>query len=269
VLEEVKMLIANNQAAVHHSVGSVGALATSLGRLSRRLESFAGGVPESGTGGSGDDLGAQFRDVVARLDAITARLEEGEGTLGALLAKTDTKDHLDRALVAAEESLSSFGRTMSWMNQTRASFGVRADYLAGRDAAKGYVMLEVRPPSPAFLRLELVSRPIVFTPTPPDADSIAFSATGGFRIGVGSFRAGLIESSPGGGADLWLLGDRIRLSGDIWELSRRDLRPHLRFEAAVIPLRWLELVGGWDEPLNAADDLSSFFLGASLRVSPE
>jgi phospholipid/cholesterol/gamma-HCH transport system substrate-binding protein len=268
VVEEVQQVIAANQDSVKHSVQEVGRLATVLNRLATRLEGLA---PDSGTGGSGGAEGPtgfdRLRSAVDRIDVITARIEAGEGTLGGLIVKDDTKQRLDKALTSADQSFSGAGRWFDRLNRTRFSVGVRGDYLTGQNAAKGYFTLDVLPPSRFFARLEAVSLPRDELLSSQERAPMAFSAMGGVRWPHASLRGGLFESRPGLGADLWLAKDRVRVTGEVWDVSRPGLSPHARLEAGLSPVRWFSVVSGWDEPFNSGRD--SFYVGGALRYLPE
>jgi hypothetical protein len=157
----------------------------------------------------------------------------------------------------------------------------------GRAQAKGYFQLNIQPPGPGFLRMELVALPYGLRAERTRllevngineagdtsvvreqefSDGLAVSAQLGWRIPFLALRAGLIESRAGLGADVFLFDELIRLSAEGWDFSRGDLNPHAKLEAALHVYRALYLSGGWDDWLNTGRDLDSAYFGLSFRL---
>jgi phospholipid/cholesterol/gamma-HCH transport system substrate-binding protein len=100
-------------------------------------------------------------------------------------------------------------------------------------------------------------------------DKALFSAQFGFELGeVGRFRAGLLESSAGLGADYSLFDRRFWLTLDAFNFDREDdLAPQLRLATRFRLNDHLYLLAGLDDFLES--DRESVFLGAGIRWSDE
>ncbi len=239
VAAQLEQLLANNQQQVKAAVGDVREVTRSLAKLSDELARI---TSKDGPVGAGMDNARatteSLRKTAEHLEAITARLERGEGTLGRLLVKEDVGDHLDSAIQSVDGTAQGLLTRATQLDQTRLGLGLRADYLAAPGLGKSYLQLDVLPPGRGFLRLELVGEPATSSGATGASGPLTFSALAGFRVLPPlSARAGLLESRPGGGLDLHLFAEQLRLSADLWDLGRADLLPHGRLEAAyrVLP----------------------------------
>ena len=155
---------------------------------------------------------------------------------------------------AAEELEASINQTVGFASGLEARLGFRADYRFGEDRAESYVTFELRPSQETFLRLQGIGTGGAFTA----------SALLGKRFDPVVLRMGLIRAHPGLGGDLLLLGDRFRLTAELWNFERVGAPPHARLESAVYPLEGLFLVGGWDDFLTRSRGTDAFFLGAGF-----
>lgn len=110
-----------------------------LGSLGSKLEEVANGVSQalgSGTQGGGSlftkldhlvtDNGPKLTEAIANLQSITAKLKDGEGTLGRLV--NDAKLH-DELVAAVDEIKSAAADTRTFIGETK---GLVADVKAGK-----------------------------------------------------------------------------------------------------------------------------------------
>ncbi len=246
------------------------ALTSSLNRVVERFDratrpTTAGSqrsVDPAGIGGSGTEqpvdpiaqsvqdtreASASLRRAAQELEALVQSIRRGEGTLGRLVTDTETVDRLD-------ETLASINQTVGFASGLETRLGFRADYRFEEDRAESYVTLELRPSPGSFLRLQGIGTGGAFTA----------SALLGRRFDPVVLRMGLIRAHPGLGGDLLLLGDRFRLTAELWNFERIGGPPHARLESAVYPLDGLFLVGGWDDLLTRGRGTDAFFLGAGF-----
>lgn len=190
-------------------------------------------------------------DTAEKLEAFTDRVAgpesaaQVEGTLSAVKGGAETISRLGGAA-----------------GGLRLSLGVRGDYLAASERGKGYVSLTLLPEARWFVHGEAVSAPVE-----PTGDRLSWTAVAGYRWEHFRLRLGFIESRPGLGGDLAFFEDRLRLSADLWDLSRSELLPHARLQATFFPARPFFLVGGWDDALNVGR-VDSAFLGGGVEIGP-
>jgi phospholipid/cholesterol/gamma-HCH transport system substrate-binding protein len=81
---------------------------------------------------------------------------------------------------------------------------------------------------------------------------VSFSLQFAKRYGPVTFRIGLIESSGGGGGDLHLLDDRLKLSVSVYQFSRPDNPqfPRAKLWADYTFFKYLYVTAGSDDFLN-------------------
>jgi phospholipid/cholesterol/gamma-HCH transport system substrate-binding protein len=279
VVTQVETALEQNQGELRATAKSVERFARATADIVHRLDAFLAanhvGAPE-GTGGSGrgevSTLVSRLNATAANLEDITGRVQRGEGTLGELVVG-DGGD-LGEGVRSLQEGMGQLSSAVGALEQTRVSLGLRGDWLAGRNQAKGFLQLQVQPGGNGFLRLEAVGEPFGLQSEHPDEGGalvrsyqgpLAFSAQLGMRVWPAlGVRAGLTESRLGAGLDAFLFDDRLRLGVDAWDFGRGNLRPHVRVEAAWTLYAPLYVIAGWDEPLNLDRGLSSGWIGAGL-----
>lgn len=279
VVTQVETALERNQGELRATAKSVERFARATADIVHRLDAFLAanrvGAPE-GTGGSGRGevatLVGRLNATAANLEDITGRVQRGEGTLGELVAGDGGE--LGEGVRSLQEGMGQLSSAVGALEQTRVSLGLRGDWLAGRNQAKGFLQLQVQPRGNGFLRLEAVGEPFGLQSEHPDEQGnlvrsyqgpLAFSAQLGMRLWPAlGVRAGLTESRLGAGLDAYLFDDRLRLGVDAWDFGRGNLRPHVRLEAAWTLYAPLYVIAGWDEPLNVDRGLSSGWVGAGL-----
>lgn len=279
VVKQVETALERSQGELRSTARAVDRFARAAADIVQRLDGFlaanrVGGA--QGTGGSGrgelSTFVSRMNNTAANLEDITGRVQRGEGTLGQLVSG-DGGD-LGDGVRSLQEGVGQLSGALSILDEMRVSVGLRGDWLAGRDQAKGFLQLQVQPRGNGFLRLEAVGEPFGLQSEHLDETGtlvrsyqgpLAFSAQLGLRplqnLGV---RAGLTESRLGAGVDAFFFDDRLRLGLDAWDFGRGSLRPHVRLEAAWMLYAPLYVIAGWDEPLNVDRGLSSGWVGAGV-----
>ncbi|MHB8874796.1 MAG: MlaD family protein [Myxococcaceae bacterium] len=235
-------------------------------------------------------ISVSLKSAAENLQAITQKVNEGEGTMGQLITSPETGENLNQALTSVT-ALTDGARKISAL---RFGFGLRGEYLVAPSKPKGYFTLDVIPSERTFLRFEAVTQPfgyrssrttvtsvegsagaaLVATPGSTTTtvrqeeftDAFAVSAMLGFRFRPLVLRAGLLESRGGLGADLFFLGDRLKLTADAWDFNREGYLPHTKLQGLVSVYRGIYLVGGWDDFLNQDHDAASFYFGAGVLL---
>ena len=223
-------------------------------------------------------LSARLDSLIATLDELLKKINQGEGTVGELLMGEDTKQKVKDTISDTHEVIRRVRGTLAGMEKVNLSFGVSSLYFANDDGLRNYFTLELGS-AKGFVRLELVDDEIgkryhstewVNTVSGDGSTTtttiertkrergFSFSALAGRRFGPFSLRGGLIESEIGVGTDL-SLGGRVLLSFDSFDLLRNE-GPHLRFTTRVFPTRRFFLAGGYDD--FWVKDYRQFFFGA-------
>ncbi|HKA87138.1 MAG TPA: MlaD family protein [Haliangiales bacterium] len=215
--------------------------------------------------------GADIRQRVQRLDKSLASLEETMGNAASISRKIDQPDQgtlgklvndptIAENVEQVTEDVKGFTQSLFGL---QTIVGLRAEYAFVGAISRGYFSVEVwtRPDKFYLFELAVDGRGDVKTTYTVDANSnlvryqtfdipgLRFTAQYGRKFGWLSLRAGLKDSTAGVGADAELLGERAKLSADLYQFTF-DKFPRLRINLAWRLWRYLYLIGGVDDILN-------------------
>lgn len=242
------------------------------------------------------------RSLVANADAtvtagreIIEGIDRGEGTVGALLRE----DGIARRIEQTLDDVSSITKPLSSL-QTHVHMREEVHWRPGAKAPSGKASFEVRlvpGDDPKFYGVGIVSEPRgnvtretvqvrgaegeMLAPVEQVVrtnNDVKFSAYMGRRFGPAALRVGMLESSGGVGADLFALGDDLRLTVDAFDWANPDARfPRLRASAQWTPWEHVYVGAGVDDFLNTqrvnqveSGSIQSgidFFLSAGLQFN--
>lgn len=220
---------------------------------------------------------ASLESTLAHADAVAARLEKGEGTLGKL-----TKD--ETLINEVESVVEDVGDLVGGIGRVQTVVGLRADYNFLANTIKAYVELRLQPSEDKYYLIELITDPrgktsweqIDIDTTNPNqpahyrelktttTNALRFSFQFAKRLGPLTGRFGIKESTGGIGLDLHLLRDRFELRQDLFGFGE-ELSPRWRVVLAYEFIRKLWLLGGVDDILNSAR--RDYFVGLQLRFT--
>jgi phospholipid/cholesterol/gamma-HCH transport system substrate-binding protein len=220
---------------------------------------------------------ASLESTLAHADAVAARLDKGEGTLGKL-----TKD--ETLINEVEGVVEDVGDLVGGIGRVQTVVGLRADYNFLANTIKSYVELRLQPSEDKYYLIELINDPrgktgfeqVDVDTTNPNLPShyrtVTTTTTNAFRfsfqfakrIGPITGRFGIKESTGGIGIDLHLLNDRFELRQDLFGFGE-ELSPRWRVALAYEFIRKLWLLGGVDDILNSAR--RDYFVGLQLRFN--
>ena len=224
------------------------------------------------------DLMASLQRTSENLEIITTRLEEGEGTIGKLMADEEIYDQLSVALKGV-------GGAVSRLERYKTMVGFRNEFQFEGSENKGYFSLQLQPRNDKFYLLELVDDPrgeierttvtdpttgAVLSDTLEAKRKLKFSVLFGRRFSDVALRIGLMENTFGLGTDLLLFDDTLGFSLDAWEFNSDDplsKRIHLKATARLSFFKYLYIHGGYDNFLN--DQLDTGFIGGGIRFEDD
>ncbi len=287
--QALRQLLEANRANIDSTTANFREFSTQMtalvSRIDRLVASNSGNLTDAT--GNAKELTAKLQTTVDNMNAITGKINQGTGTVGALVNSDETNKNLNDALVAVKEGVTSLSAAMSSAGKLGIDLGLRSEYLTGPGKGKAYFSVDIQPSGkPRFYRLELSSQPFgvrrdtttITTTTFPDGhtettradqqsykDTVAFSAEVGYRLGQFIGRAGLIENSGGAGLDYLTLKDRLRFSADIWNFDRANLNAHAKVTGRYYFSPSVFVLGGWDDFLNSKAKQDSLFFGAGIR----
>lgn len=218
-------------------------------------------------------------------EAISTRMEKGEGTVGRLL----NDDTIARNVEDITEDAGGFIRSVT---KLQTIVGLRTDYNFISHTFKNYLQIQLVPRPDKFYLIELVEDPrgyrsvtstvtnssktgITSEETVTVTDRLRFTLMFGKRIGPLAGRFGIKESTGGVGVDLHLFDDRLNLSLDVFD-ARTNQYPRIKPAAALaVWKRNLFIVGGGDDLANLTRPPAGvgggidWFLGGQLVFNDE
>jgi phospholipid/cholesterol/gamma-HCH transport system substrate-binding protein len=256
VTQDVRQLVAQAPAAEDGAPGEVRSIFQKVDRASSNLER-----------------------TLENLEAVSSRLERGEGTLGRL-----TKD--ERLIDEVEGVVEGVGSFVGGLQRMQTIVSLRADYLFRAGAVKSFVELRLQPREDKYYSLEIVNDPRgstriqqidVQTTNPNEpaqyreirnvtTNTFRFSLQFAQRFGPLVGRFGIKESTGGAGLDLILLDDRFELQQDLFGFGE-VIRPRWRVTLSYAFVKRLWLLGGADDILSG--DRRDYYVGLMLRFNDE
>ena len=203
-----------------------------------------------------------------KVEKVATNIGEGKGVAGKLLAD----ERLGEKVGGALENVSDY---IDRLSRLRLKVDLRTEWYVNQGAAKTYAGFTILPRPDKYYIFQIVSDPRgtisqsvqtitsqtpagqvqTQTTTTTNEQSLAFTVEFAKRFGPAAFRIGLIESSGGVGADLYLLDDSLKLSVDVFQFARRrevPTTPYPRAKLAVdyVFFRYFYATAGMDDFLN-------------------
>jgi phospholipid/cholesterol/gamma-HCH transport system substrate-binding protein len=276
ITEQVRDLIAANRTNVDATVANARVISESLRveipRLAESIDRMATQMNDT-VGENREDvrhivenlrtLSADLKTTSDNLNAVTAQIRSGEGTVGKLLYSNEAHDRLTAALGSVESGVNELRNTLGRATRMQLDLGLNGDYYAGLPAQQDgndklgnsrsavWLRLNPNPEHNRFYNIELADTPygkrhdktIEETVTNPATGisqttitqqtrfdrSLLISAQAGWTIAPFAVRLGMIDSSGGAGVD-YFFNNRIRATGEVFDFGHRsgDNNPHVR-----------------------------------------
>lgn len=276
ISKDIKVLVENNDEAL-------GASIQSLNRILRKLDAAFNGLDEKKLQKNIENLSDSLESInksLSRVDNITRKIDEGEGTVGALVNDRETVDRLNQTLT----SLNSF---LDRAHRTDLKLSISSEYNTEPNATKSYFGLHIRPREDYGYLAQIVydqlgviknktvtttrgtGAPEVVRTSEVDESSFKFSLQFTKRIGFFNGRIGIFESTGGAGTDVIMLDDHFKLSAEIFDFNRTSTPPNFKAYATVQFLDYFFINAGGADLLSKRGDLGkkSFFVGVGITFS--
>jgi phospholipid/cholesterol/gamma-HCH transport system substrate-binding protein len=248
-----------------------------LDQVLQSVQDLLGDEGEGGGGGAGGAAGkggvrasiADARQSLQRLNNTMEQLEkvanniaQGKGVAGKLLADERLGEKLGNTLESASDYYDKLFKLQLKVN-------LRSEWQLNQTGSKTYAGFTLLPRPDKYYIFEIVSDPRgvqtqtveqIATPTGTVSTTktvteqkVSFSLEFAKRFGPAAFRIGIIESSGGAGADLYLLKDSLKLSVSVFQFARPEPAP--KFPRAKLWvdytfLHYLYATVGTDDFLN-------------------
>lgn len=195
-----------------------------------------------------DNLILSIKNASSSIESVASKVEKGEGTVGKLMTDEAVYNNLNDTLSGAKKFLNK-------ADEITLLVGIRGERQTDADLTKSFVTLKIQPKEDKYYLLEVAEdvRRQDLSTTRNTINSLLVTALMAKRFSDLTIRAGLIESSAGGGLDYHLFGDSVMASVDLFNLSGYDrtvkssqLKALLRWNA----YKYIYVYAGGDELLN-------------------
>jgi phospholipid/cholesterol/gamma-HCH transport system substrate-binding protein len=204
-----------------------------LGALKRLLTRLDQGEGTLGRLLTDETAYAELTGSLENLRSISEKVNRGEGTLGKLVNEQSVHENLNDTL----EGITDF---VAGANRFQFELGYAGEFLVQAGEVKSYFSLELRPRPDRFYYVALVDD------QDDEDDGLEFSAQVGKQFSFLTLRGGIFESTGGGGVDVDLWADRLRLTFEAFDLSRNG-GPHLKLTARWTLLKHVFVTAGLDD----------------------
>ena len=221
---------------------------------------------------------AKLDKTLANIESISAKLDEGEGTLGKLINDETTVDSLNEAL----EGLNGF---LTELDRLKIDIGWQTEYLNSQAEFKSYLGIYLQPLKDRFYLLQLVDNPrgdvetvlidetvggvTTSTERTETRDELQLTLLINQRYFDTVFKAGLIENSFGFGVEQYFGSrDQFRLAMEVYDTSN-EFGTHLKITAYWQFFSNVFMVIGGDDLISDNEDLRDSFVGIGLRFNED
>lgn len=276
ISHDLKVLVESNDDAMGSSIQS-------LNRILSKLDKAFANLDEKKLQKNIEDLGKSLESVnesIGRVKSITRKIDEGEGTVGALINDRETVDRLNQTLV----SLNSF---LDRAQRTELRISISSEYLPSPKATKSYLGLSIRPREDYGYLAQVVydqqgvtkrstvtkvtngGPPQVVETTEVDENDFKFSLQFAKRLEAFSGRIGIFESTGGAAFDVHFLQDRLVFSTEVFEFNRVNTPAYLKTYLTFNFLDYFYLNMGGADLLSKKGDLGqrTFFVGFGISFA--
>jgi phospholipid/cholesterol/gamma-HCH transport system substrate-binding protein len=278
-LRNTEELTANLNKVIQENRRDMKQITSSLAKLTRSLEDVASDDPKSGLSKEIQNLAKsadRLAETVHNIESITGKIDRGEGTLGRLVNDPTTASEFNKALMTLNAALDRAERTRIFLEavpeynlrggDVKTFVGLR---LSPRDNTSYIGQFVVRPEGTTTTTItrtrvdggpETVTEEVVQNPA-----GLAFSFQYLKRFWGTAFRVGLFENTGGAAIDQFMLNDRLRFSGEIFDF-RQGTSPNLKLTAAARLMGIFVVQAGVE---RLASGSPHGFIGAGLSFSDE
>lgn len=219
-----------------------------------------------------DDNVDRVDETLRNLENITAKINEGEGTIGKLINDEKTIDEINTAVTRLNGFLGT-------ADQIETSIDFHSEYLANMGLTKSYLGVKIQPGLDRFYEIQVIDDPLGLerryetTVGPPGGPMTTTEETRVFRNEVKftalfaknfydlTVKGGMIQNSGGIAFDYHMFRRRLQLSMELFDFEESYMRAFARYNL----FRGVYLVGGGDNILN--DELASTFFGAGIFLT--
>lgn len=228
-------------------------------------------VNEEGEGGLKSSLKkataslARLEPTLKNIEEISAKINNGEGTIGKLVNDDTTIEELNGAISGVSDYLDTAGKMST-------AIDFHTDYLGVQGQMKTFAGIRIQPGLDRYYLIQFVDDPQGYvdqssttTTTGGVSTTTATSTTYKSKLKLTALfaknfydftvRAGIMENSAGLGIDYRFFRNRMKFVVDAFNFSQLNLRPSIQYQFR----NGIYLVGGYNDLLNKNSVQSGYF----------
>lgn len=216
---------------------------------------------------------SRLDNVLKNIDEVTAKINQGQGTLGKLINDDKTVEEINSAVEGINNMLDA-------TNKLQTSVDFHSEYLGSQDLWKSYIGLKLQPGLDRYYLIQAVDDPsgvkertgTVATTTPGSTvevdetktyhNKMKFTLLFAKNFYNFTVRGGMIENSGGVGFDYFFYRNRFRFTTEAFEFSNLNLRSSITYNL----YKGIYLTGGVTDMLSRSDRYSNY-VGAGLFLT--
>lgn len=230
----------------------------------------------------------QLNRSLSNIEKVTESIEKGEGMVGKLV-----KD--DRIANSLQETAEGISEYIQQISQLQINVNIRNEYSYYQRVSKSFFSVKLQPKEDKFYLIELIDDPrgdVVQSYTsikrksgdsyeeverqeridnPPN--KLKLSLEFAKRFDFLTLRLGIIESTGGGGMDIDMFHQRLKLKSDIFELAFPGKNPRLRITAMIALNDYIYVSTGVDDIFNYSKDYPNmsrdYFFGGGIQFNDD
>ena len=222
------------------------------------------------------DVGPDISSTMSSVKNITKKIDQGEGTLGALVNDKSLHENINKTVTGINSYIE---RTESF----HTFIGYWGEYLFDARDTKSYLSLRIQPKSDKYYLLEIIDDPrgkrteetrevttggaTTTTKEIKTTEQIKFSAQIAKRFNNLVVRGGIIESTGGAGIDWYMYGDRLKFTLEAFDFGQKG-NPHMKAAGTVYFNKFFFLTAGYDDFMSRVG-LQSAYVGLGLQFMDE
>lgn len=213
---------------------------------------------------------ARVEKSIQNVEEITAKINEGEGTIGRLINDEETVEEINTAVAKVNDFLGG-------ADKMQMSIDYHSEYLSNVDMTKSYLGVKIQPGLDRYYDIQVVDDPRgvarrTFTQIDGGAtedktvtyfNKIKFTALFAKNYHNFTVKGGLIENTGGVAFDMHLFDRKLTISSEFFDFDDLYIRTFARYNL----LDGVYIIGGGDNLLSSGDSESSGFIGAGVFIT--
>jgi len=262
----IAIMSEENRKAVYEAMAMMPAIAENLNKIAGNLAQLTTDNNEELNQAVRElaQTSANLNQAMEHMASITRKVDEGEGTIGALVNDSETIDEIS-------DTLDSINEFVGRVRRLQTHIDYRGEYWIEEEELKSYISLRLQPRMDKWYTISVVDDPFgrstsktthTLTTTNPGRDdeetveeieektekrdSLKLSATIAKRWHFLVLRGGILESEGGVGADTLFFDDHLRFSLEAFDFGDDD-NPRLKANVDFLFLDHFLLTAGADD----------------------